>query len=105
MRILRWVGLALIVLLAGGLGFAWWYDHVGQQSDPTFDTRVKSPAYQVGVGSLHPRVVMDEGHRNFHTASGRYKPFAELLRSDGYTVSSTERPFTAETLKDAQTCW
>ena len=94
MRILRWVGLALIVLLAGGLGFAWWYDHVGQQSDPTFDTRVKSPAYQVGVGSLHPRVVMDEGHRNFHTASGRYKPFAELLRSDGYTVSSTERPST-----------
>jgi hypothetical protein len=25
---------------------------------------------------------------NFHTADGRYKPFAELLRRDGYRVEA-----------------
>ncbi|HUK87562.1 MAG TPA: DUF4350 domain-containing protein [Terriglobales bacterium] len=101
MRILLRVGLALVLLLAAGIGFAWWYDHVGQHSDADFDTRVQSPAYPAGAGTRHPRVLMDEGHRNFHTASGRYKPFAEVLRRDGYGVSSTQRAFTAEMLKDA----
>jgi hypothetical protein len=31
-------------------------------------------------------VAIDEAHGNFHTADGRYKPFADLLRSDGYNV-------------------
>ena len=29
------------------------------------------------------------GHHNFHTADGRYLPFAELLRRDGYRVSGS----------------
>jgi hypothetical protein len=96
MRLLRWVILA-IVLLAAGLGFIWWYDHEGQHSDPAFDTHMQSPAYPTADGS-HPRMVIDEGHRNFHTASGRYKPFAELLSSDGYVVSVSPGKFTAEIL-------
>ena len=100
MRILRWVGLVLVLLLAAGIGFAWWYDHVGQRPDQDFDARVQAPAYPASAHQ-HPRVLMDEGHRNFHTASGRYKPFAELLRSDGYVVSSSRGGFTAERLKDA----
>jgi hypothetical protein len=31
-------------------------------------------------------VAIDEGHDNFHTASERYKPFADLLKADGYSV-------------------
>ncbi len=101
MRVFRWVGLVLIVGLIAGLGFAWWYDHVGQRSDPDFNTLVASPAYPAGIRGTHPRVMVDEGHQNFHTASGRYKPFAELLRSDGYVVSSNQSAFSAESLKDA----
>jgi hypothetical protein len=59
-----------------------------------------SPAYPPGATDLHPRVLMGKAHRNFHTASGRYKPFADLLRNDGYLVTSNSQPFTADTLQD-----
>lgn len=56
---------------------------IGQQvADPNFNTSVTHPAYT----RTHPVVVIDEAHSNFHTAAGRYKPFAELLTSDGYHV-------------------
>jgi hypothetical protein len=99
MRIFWRVALIVVVVFAAGLGFAWWYDHTGQHSDPSFDTRVPAPAYPSDAGNRHPQVLMDEAHRNFHTASGRYKPFADLLRNDGYIVSSNQQPFTAEMLK------
>jgi len=39
-----------------------------------------------------PRFAIDEAHHNYHTASGRYEPFARLLRAQGFTVrASTER--------------
>jgi polyisoprenoid-binding protein YceI len=56
-----------------------------QQAGLTFDTSVKNPAYT----TTHPRVLIDEAHFNFHTASGRYKPFADLLTNDGYVVATT----------------
>jgi hypothetical protein len=96
-----WRVVAIVVMVAvAGLGFAWWYDHTGQHSDPDFDARVPLPAYASGTGDRQPKVLMDEAHRNFHTASGRYKPFADLLRNDGYIVSSNQQPFTTNTLKD-----
>jgi hypothetical protein len=100
MRYFWRVALIVVLILSAGLGFAWWYDRTGQHSDPDFNARVPSPAYPSGVGETHPKVVMDEAHRNFHTASGRYKPFADLLRNDGYIVSINQQPFTAATLKD-----
>lgn len=42
---------------------------------------------------------MDEAHRNFHTASDRYRPFADLLRNDGYIVSSNQQSFISEIMK------
>jgi hypothetical protein len=100
MRILLRVGLIVVLLLAAGLGFIGWYDHVGQHSDASFDTRVQSPAYPA-ASTGHPRVLIDEAHQNFHTAAGRYKPFAELLRSDGYIVAGNHLTFTPEALKNA----
>jgi len=44
------------------------------------------------------RVVVDEAHGNFHTADERYRPFAELLRSDGFTVERGQSAFTADAL-------
>ena len=32
----------------------------------------------------HPVVFVDEVDYNFHTADGRYKPFADLIKNDGY---------------------
>jgi hypothetical protein len=68
----------------------------GQQADPGFDTRVARPAY--AGGTTHPRVLFDEAHHNFHTASGRYKPFADLMASDGYQIIPNREKFTREVL-------
>jgi hypothetical protein len=66
-----------------------------QVADPDFVTKVDRPAYTV----KHPRVVIDEAHNNFHTASGRYKPFADLIASDGYAVVPGKDKFSKESLK------
>lgn len=97
MRTFKRIVLGVLIVLVAGVAFAWWYDRTGQKPDPTFDVRVKTPAYP--VAGLHPKVLIDEGHRNFHTAQGRYKPFADLLRSDGYLIASNAQPFAADTLK------
>jgi hypothetical protein len=60
-----------------------------QIADPTFRAVVERPAYPAGG----PIVAIDEAHSNFHTAGGRYKPFADLLRSDGYKVIASQRKF------------
>ena len=60
-----------------------------QQADPTFDARVANPAYT----STRPKVLFDEAHNNFHTPTGRYKPFADLITNDGYVVSSNKQKF------------
>ena len=65
-----------------------------QQADLTFDASVKNPAY----ATTHPSVLIDEAHFNFHTASGRYKPFADLISNDGYRVTPNKEKFTAESL-------
>jgi hypothetical protein len=43
-------------------------------------------------------VAIDSAHRNFHTADGRYRPFADLLRNDGYRVVDHNAPFDARSL-------
>jgi hypothetical protein len=68
-----------------------------QVSDLKYKPPVPRPAYPLGKG---PRVAIDEAHHNFHTAEGRYKPFAELLRRDGYRVDALRQPLSAESLKD-----
>jgi hypothetical protein len=66
-----------------------------QIADPDFDVTVKKPAYT----KKHPVVFLDEAHHNFHTASGRYKPFAALITNDGYKVIPSKEKFTKESLK------
>lgn len=58
-----------------------------------------NPAYKDGTG---PKVCIDAAHFEFHTAEGRYKPFANLLRGDGYRVKGFRSRFSRETLKDCQ---
>lgn len=67
----------------------------GQHVDLEFQPPIVAPAFDIGAG---PVVLIDEAHRNMHTAEGSYKPFAELLRRDGYVVHPSEVPFTLEAL-------
>jgi hypothetical protein len=67
-----------------------------QLADPAFDPAVARPAYaQDG-----PTVVIDEAHRNFHTAGGAYKTLADLLTHDGYRVRAGRGAFTPAYLGD-----
>ena len=66
-----------------------------QQADPTFNASVARPAYT----TAHPKVLFDEAHNNFHTASGRYKPFADLITNDGYQVIPNKEKFQKQTLE------
>jgi len=65
-----------------------------QQADPNFVTRVAKPAYT----RRHPKVLFDEAHNNIHTPSGLYKPFANLITNDGYTIVSNKDKFQKSTL-------
>jgi hypothetical protein len=67
----------------------------GQMADPNFNTRVERPAYK----KSGPKVLFDEAHNNFHTASGRYKPFADLIASDGYQLVPNKQMFSRATLR------
>ena len=68
-----------------------------QVPDPNFRFENANPAYHAGKG---PVVCIDEGHNNFHTAGGRYRSFADLLRTDGYVVKPSAVKFTAESLAE-----
>ena len=63
-------------------------------ADTTFDTRVVRPAY----ASSGPRILFDEAHNNYHTSSGRYRPFAELLTNDGYRITANRLVLSREEL-------
>src|SRR5215475_13961291 len=81
--------LYLLVATASSFSFA------QQVADPNFDAKVSRPAYTKNG----PKVLFDEAHNNFHTASGRYKPFADLITNDGYQVTPNKEKFAAQTLK------
>jgi len=43
--------------------------------------------------------LFDEAHNNFHTTTGRYKPFVDLIFSDGYHVAANRKSFSKESLQ------
>lgn len=88
MRILVVVGMLVLVSLSAA---------AQQVSDDSFRFDNPNPTFSVGEG---PRVCIDEAHYNFHTVDGRYAPFADLLRADGYVVVGFASGFTRESLAD-----
>ncbi len=70
-----------------------------QVSDTAFAPPIPNPMYKSGEG---PVVLLDEAHFNFHTADGRYQPFAALLRRDGYDVRASKLRFSKASLKDGK---
>ncbi len=65
-------------------------------ADTTFDARVAVP---VCSGNC-PVILFDEAHQNYHTAAGRYRPFAKLMESDGFKVVRCQSPFSNELLEN-----
>jgi hypothetical protein len=43
-------------------------------------------------------VAIDAAHNNYHTADGRYAPFAKVLREAGYDVTSNDEAFSEASL-------
>jgi hypothetical protein len=68
-----------------------------QIADTNFNPVIAKPEYARGKG---PVVAVDEGHNNFHTADGRYLPFARLLLEDGYVVNGYKGDFMESQLQD-----
>lgn len=84
----RFLTLALAIAFLSHLAAA------QQTSDPEFNATVAHPAYTKN----YPRVVFDEAHNNFHTTTGRYKPFVDLIGSDGYNVVPGRKLFAKPSL-------
>jgi len=49
--------------------------------------------------SRAPRILIDAGHHNFHTAEGRYAPLVTLLQKSAFTVGSSTSALTPEVLE------
>jgi hypothetical protein len=64
-----------------------------QVADIEFRFPNPRPAYAAGQG---PRICIDAGHNNYHVE--RYKPFANLLSSDGFRVREISQKFNADAL-------
>jgi hypothetical protein len=88
------LGVGLALTAAGVVWAAW----PSQAADRAFVPIVAEPAY---TGRPRPAVLIDGAHYNVHTASGSYRPFAELLRRDGYRVRSLGDPLSSAALGDA----
>ena len=76
-----------------------WTISAQQVADTEYKPPLAKPAYARGKG---PLVLLDEAHFNFHTATGRYLAFAELLRRDGYVVQGSTAKFTKDALRAAK---
>ena len=82
----------LCVLIGGTFLLAATYGQ--QMADSDFDAKVAQPAYT----KSHPKILFDEAHNNFHTSTGRYKPFADLITNDGYSITPNKEKFQKKTL-------
>ena len=90
-RYLAQLGIVFAILVASPAG-------AQQVADTTFYPTISSSAFESGSG---PTVLIDEAHFNFHTAGGRYLPFANLLERDGYVVVASRSRFNPELLEGA----
>jgi len=68
----------------------------GQQvADMDYSPPYFTPQYAKNKG---PIIVIDEAHNNGHTLTGRYAPFAKVLRTDGYVLQRGMKHFSKKSL-------
>lgn len=91
---------AAIVVALGALSMGSASLTAQQVVDTSFTpTGRTEPAFHAGRG---PVVVIDEAHGNFHTAAGRYRPFAKWLEADGFVVQAGTARFDSTSLASAR---
>jgi len=91
-----WSGLAWVLLTIAAPPALLLFGIAGPQvADTSFRPPIERPAYAAGQG---PAVLVDEAHSNYHAVTGRYAPFAELLRRDGYVVNGSAVRFSPAAL-------
>ncbi|WP_347174190.1 hypothetical protein [Polaribacter uvawellassae] len=56
-----------------------------QRADDINLPKIKNPRFLKSKG---PTIYIDQSHQNFHQKAGRFKPFSDLLISDGFNVDS-----------------
>jgi len=84
----RWWSLLLLLALP--------HPAIAQQvPDTNFDVTIARPVF---TDSDRPRLAISEGHSEIHTARGRYRPFADLARADGFEVRALPGKFTSRSL-------
>ena len=82
--------------MVAGITLAWPSASSAQQvADPDFNASIANPAFT----RVHPKMLFDEAHHNFHTANGRYKAFADLARNDGFEVTPNGDRFSRSLLQ------
>jgi hypothetical protein len=88
----RLLALALLAGVAPAVG-------AQQEADTLYRPDVGAPRFPEGGG---PLVLIDGGHANFHTADGRFLPFARLVERDGFRVRGLSGELDEATLADAR---
>lgn len=82
-KILLIIAIIVLIVIAAILIFR---NHLLYQCpDLTVTVPIKDPSYK----TKGPVILFDESHDNFHTATGGYKPFVQLLTADGYRFRSS----------------
>ncbi|KGJ86752.1 DUF4350 domain-containing protein [Colwellia psychrerythraea] len=72
--------------------------HAQQLGDTSFTPKNTTRTFSA---TQSPVVLLDEAHHNFHTMDGRYRPFVDILKSDGYSVEQNKTRFTKDSLSHA----
>src|SRR5688572_2013605 len=83
------------IALLVGLSFQ---SQAQQVADTLYNPPILNAAYPLRSG---PVIHIDQAHHNFHTFSGRFRPFATLLQRDGYNVKASDLPFSKASLEAA----
>ncbi|MBI4903613.1 MAG: DUF4350 domain-containing protein [Acidobacteria bacterium] len=69
-----------------------------QRADEAFEPEVRRVHASGG-----PAVHVDQAHNNFHTISGRYRPFAKVLEKAGFQPKAFDHKFSRESLAGVRT--
>ncbi len=64
-----------------------------------FDASVARPAFAAGKG---PTILFDAAHHNRHRIDDTYRPFAKLLRNDGFQLETLSGPMSPQALAAGQ---
>jgi hypothetical protein len=73
----------------------------GLQNVQSFDPNYVAPT-PMRPANTGTTIYIDGAHNNFHTFDGRFTPFSNLVRNDGFNVAAFSEEFTSANLADVK---